>query len=50
MSLERIAKTIEKLVCVRVRELYIKYKGEGKELYAELVKTSFPECFPEEKA
>jgi len=45
MSLERLASKLEKLLCMKVRELYAKYVDAGKDLYAELLKSTFPECF-----
>ncbi len=45
----RLAKLIEKMVCNKARELYAKYKAAGKEIYADFIKESLPECFPEEE-
>ena len=44
-SIKTLDKMINKLVCAKARELYTKYLEEGKDLYAEIIKESLPECF-----
>ena len=49
MSLEVLAKRFEKLVCMRVKVLYTRYLEQGKEIYADIVRDTFPECFKSEE-